>query len=61
MELPQAEKKYGLCYIYYNQKDLPAIIDMMRNESPVYIIYMGGKTSNCQITTMPESIGEGEN
>lgn len=60
-ELPQAEKKYGLYYLYYHQKDLPALIDMMRNESPVFIIYMEGKSSNCRITTMPEPIGEGEN
>ncbi len=60
-ELPKAEKKYGLYYLYYHQKDLPAIIDMMRNESPVFIIFMESDNNKCRITTLPEPVGEGEN
>jgi len=58
--LPKAEKKYGLYYLYYHQHNLPVIIDMLRNEKPVYLLYIEDDHNNCRITTMPEPIGEGE-
>lgn len=59
-ELPQAEKKYGLFYLYYHQKDFPAIIDMLRNEKPVFLIYIEDDYKNCRLTTLLEPVGEGE-
>jgi hypothetical protein len=58
--LPKAEKKFNLYNLYYHQKDLPAIIDMLRNESPVFIIFTEDDFKNCRITTMQEPVGEGE-
>lgn len=46
---------YGLRYRY---SDLPIIIDMLRNEKPVYLIFNGER--NSRISTTPEPVGEGE-
>jgi len=59
-ELPQAKKQYGLFYMYYHQMDYLAIVDMLRNENPVYLIYNEDDHKNCRITTMQEPVGEGE-
>jgi len=46
---------YGLRYQY---ADLPVIIDMLRNEKPVYLIYDGER--NSRLSTTSEPVGEGE-
>ncbi len=58
--LPKATKKFNLYNLYYHQKDLPAVIDMLRNEKPVFIIFADDDHKNCRITTVQENIGEGE-
>lgn len=58
--LPKAEKKFNLYNLYYHQKDLPAVVDMLRNEKPVYIIFIEDDFKNCRISTMQEPVGEGE-
>ncbi len=58
--LPKAVKKFNLYNLYYHQKDLPAIVDMLRNEKPVYIIFTEDDFKNCRITTSQEVVGEGE-
>jgi len=59
-QLPETNKKYNLFYFYYHFQDLPVIIDMLRNESPVYLFYMEDNKSNCRISTTMELVGEGE-
>lgn len=58
--LPEPEKKYDLYYFYFHFQDLPSIVDMLRNESPVYIFYMDENKQNCRISTTMELVGEGE-
>jgi hypothetical protein len=58
--LPKANKKFNHFHLYYHQKDFPAIVDLLRNEKPVYIIFIVDDFKNCRITTMQEAIGEGE-
>ena len=58
--LPETEKKHNLFCFYYHYRDLPVVVDMMRNESPVYILYMESNKRNCRISTTMEEVGEGE-
>jgi hypothetical protein len=37
------------------------VVDMLRNEDPVYIFYMDDNKANCRISTTLEPVGEGEN
>jgi len=60
-QLPQTEKKYNLYYYYFHFSDMPVIVDMLRNEAPVYIFYMEDNKENCRISTTMELVGEGEN
>jgi hypothetical protein len=56
----QTAKKYpsGVYGLFYKNADLPVIIDMLRNEKPVYLIYNGD--INSRISTTSEPVGEGE-
>ncbi len=57
--LKPAEKfPSGVYGLYYHYADLPVIIDMLRNEKPVYLIYSDG--NNSRISTSQEPVGEGE-
>jgi len=58
--LPEAHKSYNLFYFYYHFSDLSAMVDLMRNEKPVYLFYMEKNKSECRISTTLEPIGEGE-
>lgn len=58
--LPEPDKKYNLYYYYYHMSELPIIIDLLRNESPVYLFYMDDSKENCRISTTMEMVGEGE-
>lgn len=46
---------YGL---YYDYQELQIIIDMLRNEKPVYLVYNG--ELNTRLSTTEEPAGEGE-
>jgi hypothetical protein len=48
--------EYGL---YYHVQDLHNVIDVLRNESPVYLWYHGPGGEN-GIKTTEEEVGEGE-
>jgi hypothetical protein len=56
----QAAKKYpsGVYGLFYRYADLPGIIDMLRNEKPVYLIF--NDDLNSRISTTNEPVGEGE-
>ena len=47
----------GFIKMYMHESALPAVIDMLRNESPVYIYHVGGNT---RLYTGNEPIGEEE-
>lgn len=59
-KLPKAVKMHNLYYFYYHMQDMPAIVDMLRNEGPVYIFYQEGDANMCRISTTMEPAGEGE-
>ena len=46
--------------LYYRESELQTIIDMLRNEKPVYLIYQPDGTNNSRISTGSEPVGEGE-
>jgi hypothetical protein len=58
--LPETKKRYNLFYYYYHFSDMPVIVDMLRNEGPVYLFYMESNKENCRISTTMETVGEGE-
>lgn len=58
--LPETTKRYNLFYFYYHHSDLPVVVDMLRNEAPVYIFYMDDNKANCRLSTTMEPVGEGE-
>ena len=52
-----AGKYVGGYVLYYDNGDLPWVVDMLRNEKPVYLSYDRG---NAWLKTTQEPIGEGE-
>ncbi len=57
--LKPAEKfPSGVYGLYYRQSDLPILIDLLRNEKPVYLVFSGA--NNSRISTSQEPVGEGE-
>jgi hypothetical protein len=57
-----AASKSGNSYsLYYRYSDMSHIVDMLRNEKPIYLIYLPEGTNNTRISTSSEPIGEGEN
>jgi hypothetical protein len=59
--LPSAQQlpsgKYAL---YYRRSALPEIIDMLRNEKPIYLHWVPQGVNNTRLSTSPEPVGEGE-
>lgn len=59
--LPETRKIDDNRYImYYSKVDLSNIVDMLRNEKPIYFIYMSTGTNNSRLSTGSEPVGEGE-
>ncbi len=46
--------------LYYRYSDKSSIIDMLRNESPIYLIYVPEGMNNTRLSTGSEPVGEGE-
>ncbi len=46
--------------IYYQYCDMSNIVDMLRNESPVYFIHVPEGKNNSRLSTGSEPVGEGE-
>lgn len=44
--------------VYYHLKDLKNIVDLLRNEKPMYLLWMG-PTSENGVKTTAEPVGEG--
>lgn len=46
--------------LYYQYSDMSNIIDMLRNEGPVYFIHVPDGKNNSRLSTASEPVGEGE-
>ncbi len=51
------DSRYALSYRY---ADMPGLVDMLRNEKPVYLVYVPTGTNNTRLSTGSEPVGEGE-
>ncbi len=60
IELPKTEKINGLFFYYYYFSEMPVMIDLLRNEKPVYLIYIDDDKNNSRISSAMEPVGEGE-
>lgn len=59
--LPEDNLVNGQVYLYYRQDDYRNIIDLLRNENPMYLLYSGsGAGYENGIKTTAEIVGEGE-
>ncbi len=59
--LPADTFSGGRALLYYNLHDFKNVIDLLRNEAPVYLFYSGsGSGFENGIKTTQEPIGEGE-
>jgi hypothetical protein len=59
--LPQARQlPSGQYALYYRRSVLPELIDMLRNEKPIYLHWVPQGTNNTRISTTVELVGEGE-
>jgi hypothetical protein len=57
--LPASEKEIdGTLLLYYAYDDLPQVLDILRNEKPLFLIWEEGLSAH--LSTGPEPIGEGE-
>ena len=50
----------GKYLLFYRYADLQVLVDMLRNEKPVHLIWVPEGTHNSRISTLPEAVGEGE-
>ncbi len=57
--LPADSLSGGQAYLYYHLDDYQNALDLLRNEGPMYVSYIGPSSENC-IRTTEEAIGEGE-
>ena len=59
--LPPDNMVNGQVNLYYHLDDFQNAIDLLRNESPMYLLYSGsGGGFENGIKTTPEAVGEGE-
>lgn len=60
-KLPSAKKMdAGKYQLYYRYSDMHAIVDMLRNEGPVFLIHVPEGNNNTRLATAQELVGEGE-
>jgi hypothetical protein len=59
--LPAAYKDSdGMYRLYYKYSRLPGLLDILRNEKPVYLHFWSGSENNTHIATGQEPVGEAE-
>jgi hypothetical protein len=60
--LPEAKQNGANFYsLYYHHWQLPHLLDMVRNEKPVFVYYNDNNgANNSRISTASEPVGEGE-
>ena len=52
--------QYGCVVMYFRTGDLPVVIDLLRNEKPVYLFGKETPPTWFSLTTSEEPVGEGE-
>jgi hypothetical protein len=50
----------GKYLLHYRYADLDDLVDMLRNEKPIYLLWVPEGTNNSRISTVAEAVGEGE-
>ena len=50
----------GYIWCHYSWDDFPHVVDILRNEEPVYVRYVAGSWNMGAISTLAEPVGEGE-
>ncbi len=60
--MPDSDSQNDSGYIscHYLWQDFPNVLDILRNEKPVYIEFVGGSWNHASIKTSTEPVGEGE-
>ncbi|GJL53523.1 MAG: hypothetical protein NPIRA02_06550 [Nitrospirales bacterium] len=58
--LAEARKNGNSYFLYYRYADMANIIDMLRNEKPIWMVYVPEGSNNSRISTSQEPVGEGE-
>ncbi len=56
--LPPARAVDGKYVLYYRRSRLSDVVDLLRNEGPIYLIWDGA--ANTTLSTEYEPVGEGE-
>jgi hypothetical protein len=56
--LPAAEQRDGRVLLYFHRAVMPQVIDMLRDEGPVFLQWNGGR--GAALATGYEPVGEGE-
>lgn len=56
--LPPAERHDGRVILYFHRAAMPQIVDLLRNEGPVYLHWEQGR--DAALATGYEPVGEGE-
>jgi hypothetical protein len=56
--LPPAERRDGRALLYFHRAAMPQIVDLLRNEGPVYLHWENGR--DAALATGYEPVGEGE-
>ena len=56
--LPSDFSRDGTAYLFFHLEDFANIIDLLRNEKPMFLFY--DETAYSIITSTSESVGEGE-
>ena len=60
LKAPHTDKDGQIC-VYYRMEDLHSVIDMLRNENPIFLHYSENqKFTRAFLTTSKEPVGEGE-
>ncbi len=50
----------GAVHCHFLHEHFPRVLDLLRNERPVYLRYVGADWNVAAIVTSPEPVGEGE-
>lgn len=50
----------GAVHCHFPWEHFPHVLDLLRNERPVYLRYVGADWNVAAIVTSPEPVGEGE-
>jgi hypothetical protein len=58
-DLPQDFVNQGTIWLHYHQEDFKNALDLLRNEKPMYLLFLGSGSEN-GIKTTQEQVGEGE-